>query len=151
MAMWADWLGPSATIVGIDTHLVPVIPTPSNVHLYQGDGTDPELAERIITEWGPPHVVIDDGSHVGAEQWAGLRAWWPWLRQGGLHFIEDLEVVEVPSYAAEPLLPRLTLLARDLALHETPALSFLSFFRQLVVMGKPSGAAPGVAEVAGAL
>jgi hypothetical protein len=48
------------------------------------------LKERLRTEQ-PVDLIIDDGSHTLPDQVAGVRALWPYLRDGGVYVVEDLQ------------------------------------------------------------
>lgn len=58
---------PRSTIVGLDLHSKDLPHLGRRVHVVQGDQSSPDDLGRIIDRFGPPDVVIDDGSHVGGD------------------------------------------------------------------------------------
>lgn len=88
---------PMAEIVGLD--LSPRGPTNTDdlttagVNFILGDQTDMALLESL----GAFDVVVDDGSHVPADQMLSFLTLFPRMNSGGWYFIEDLHT----SYAVE--------------------------------------------------
>jgi hypothetical protein len=64
-----------------------------------GDQSDPEVLARWIHETGGGFdVIVDDGGHTTAQQWATLVGLWPGLLPGGRLFIEDMGASRSPVY-----------------------------------------------------
>jgi len=73
LQMWKRYFGPHAQIVGIDIN-------PECIHFQEdqiavgiGDQSDPGFLNTIVTEFGYPDVVLDDGSHVMEHLAASFR------------------------------------------------------------------------------
>jgi hypothetical protein len=95
--MWRRYLGKQATIVGIDINeqRTDRVDPPNYVRI--GSQADPLFLLSVIEEFGPPDVVLDDGSHIASHQRASFAALFDALQDGGLYIIEDLHT----SYWAE--------------------------------------------------
>lgn len=77
---------------------------PQGCELLQCDINNRALISQIAIDRGPFDVIIDDGSHLAADQLAGFDMLWPHLAPSGLYFVEDLELnyesnVWGPSYS----------------------------------------------------
>ena len=94
---WGSWL-PNATVVGVDLNLPSTDLLPNNVRLWKGDGTSPDLARQVVETFGRPDVVVDDGSHKWGEQRRAFEAWWPYIKPGGWHVVEDLHTSFDPRW-----------------------------------------------------
>lgn len=97
LEIWRRYFGPDATIVGLDLNPA----TRDNVDLpnrvYIGHQADPALLGTAIAENGPFDIVIDDGSHIAADQLATLRTLWPALVDGGIYVVEDTMTSYLPG------------------------------------------------------
>ena len=61
LRMWKRFF-PRAQVVGLDIVDKSFVEAP-RIHVYTGDQTDAALLARIVDEYGPFLVVVDDGSH----------------------------------------------------------------------------------------
>jgi hypothetical protein len=66
LAMWRRYLHPESVIVGldIDPNCASFDRPDESIHVRIGDQSDPNFLNRIVGEFGPFDLVIDDGSHV---------------------------------------------------------------------------------------
>ena len=87
--LWRDYM-PRATIVGLDIHPKELPFLGRRVHVVQGDQASPDDLGRILDRFGVPDVVIDDGSHVGADVISSFTYLFNRMRTGGIYVIEDL-------------------------------------------------------------
>ena len=76
---------PAATVIGADRNPVPGLDVVQIVTPDYGP-----LRDRLRAEQ-PVDLIIDDGSHTLPDQVAGVRALWPYLRDGGVYVVEDLQ------------------------------------------------------------
>lgn len=89
LQVWRQYFGPSAMIVGIDKDPRSLESQPPE-QIVLGEQTNRDTLDRAITFLGgPPHIVIDDGSHCGKHQWKTFDFLFPQLPDGSLYFIED--------------------------------------------------------------
>ena len=96
LKMWRDYLGPRATIIGIDlsnrTRVYernPVYGSPDRI--FVGDQASPALWEYFKAQVPRVDVFLDDGGHMHAMQRATLDALWTHLRPGGVYICEDVQ------------------------------------------------------------
>ena len=61
--MWERYLGPYATIVGIDIDEKCARFSKDGITIRIGSQSDPAFLESVIAEFGVPSIVLDDGSH----------------------------------------------------------------------------------------
>jgi cephalosporin hydroxylase len=95
-AFWKA-LFPQAAVVGLDLKLRPWLradPAPDGVIYREGDQADVGRLREIAAEHGPFDLIIDDGSHVAADQETTIRALLPRVRSGGFYVIEDIQTTE---------------------------------------------------------
>jgi hypothetical protein len=95
--MWRRYFGDEATIVGIDINeqCVDRVDPPNVVRI--GSQADPNFLRTVLSEFGSPDVVLDDGSHIASHQRASFDAFFNSVKDGGLYIIEDIHT----SYWAE--------------------------------------------------
>jgi hypothetical protein len=67
--------------------------------IFAGDQASvPFLDEFIKQAGGDWDVIIDDGGHTMAQQRTSLSVLWPYVKEGGIYFIEDLATSYHPAY-----------------------------------------------------
>jgi Methyltransferase domain len=90
LEMWRRYFGPTATIVGIDIdpECANRVDPPNHVRI--GSQDDPKFLAKVLAEFGPPDVVLDDGSHIARHQRASFEILFPKLTDDGLYVIEDM-------------------------------------------------------------
>ena len=96
--MWRRYFGNEATIIGIDINkdCATRVDPPNLVRI--GSQADPKFLQSVIEEFGPPDVVLDDGSHIATHQRASFDILFPRLKEGGLYIIEDLHTSYWPEW-----------------------------------------------------
>jgi hypothetical protein len=87
--VWRDYLSRSK-IVGLDLFPKDLPFLGRRVHVVQGDQASKEDLGQIVERFGPPDVVIDDGSHRAADVLASFTYLFDLIRPGGIYVIEDL-------------------------------------------------------------
>jgi len=88
--LWRKYLGPKATIFGIDIDpsCASKVSAPNQVRI--GSQDDPEFLRGVVEEMGGVDLILDDGSHKGYHIITSFRALFPLLSDGGLYVIEDM-------------------------------------------------------------
>jgi len=89
LQLWKKYFGPRATIVGLD--IVPGYAfEESQIHVRIGDQSDVNFLQSVFNEFGPPDIVIDDGSHRMNDIWASFEFLYPVMSRDGIYVVEDL-------------------------------------------------------------
>lgn len=98
LQMWRNWLGPHACIVGLDVNPACKRYEEAQIEVRIGDQSDAAFLASVVTEFGPPDVVLDDGSHLMSHLGATFRYLYPRLDQRGVYMVEDLHTAYWPNY-----------------------------------------------------
>lgn len=88
--MWKRYFGPLALIVSLDIRPECQAFADDQVHIRIGDQSDPAFLDRVLQEFGPPDVVLDDGSHQMRHVVATFQHLYPKMAQEGVYMVEDL-------------------------------------------------------------
>jgi hypothetical protein len=86
---WKKFLGPGATIVGIDINPICTEAEEDQVLVRVGDQSDLRFLEGLIDEFGPPDIVIDDGSHLMSHICTSLEYLYPRMPKNAVYLVED--------------------------------------------------------------
>lgn len=98
LQMWKRFLGPHARIVGIDVRPECAEFSEDQIEVRIGDQSNPEFLNSILQEFGPPDVVLDDGSHMMAHIEASFRHLYPRMARTGVYIVEDLHTAYWPGF-----------------------------------------------------
>jgi cephalosporin hydroxylase len=90
LPLWRRFFGPMATVIGIDIDPDCAQYEEDGVHIRIGDQSNKEFLQSIISEFGQPDIVLDDGSHQMAHIKASFEFLYPTLSKNGLYIVEDL-------------------------------------------------------------
>lgn len=88
--MWKHYFGPTARIVTIDIRDNAAYAEPQ-VYPRQGNQADPAFLEALLAEFGPPDIVLDDGSHHMLHINASFDVLFPRMSPAGTYLVEDLD------------------------------------------------------------
>ena len=88
LQMWKSFLGPFAQVVGVD-----IMPAASRfaelqIEIRIGNQSDPAFLDKLVDEYGPFDVVVDDGSHMMSDVCASFAALYE--QTTGVYMVEDL-------------------------------------------------------------
>lgn len=84
-----EYLGPHATLVGMDIDPIAVEVASARHTVVLGDQTDPDQLLSVADRFGPFDVVIDDGGHTMEQQIASITTLLPLVTEGGVYIVED--------------------------------------------------------------
>lgn len=87
--VWRDYF-PGAIIYGLDINPEAHVTGESRIKTFLGDATDKKIISKIAQDVGPFDIVVDDGSHRAEEQLKTAQLLLPYVKSGGLYFIEDV-------------------------------------------------------------
>lgn len=100
LRMWQRYFR-RGRIYGLDVYDKSQIRGP-RLRTIQGDQNDPEFLRELGERIGPLDVIVDDGSHVNEHVLTSFDALFPYLRNGGLYVIEDLDTTYWPGFGGAP-------------------------------------------------
>lgn len=98
LQMWKRFLGPYATIVGIDIRPECATFVEDQIEVRIGKQSDADFLLSLCREFGAPDIVIDDGSHVMTDISASFSTLYPILARTGVYVVEDLHTAYWPEY-----------------------------------------------------
>jgi hypothetical protein len=98
LGMWRRWLGPLATIVGLDIDPRCKAHEDEAVHVRIGDQADPAFLQAVVDEFGPPDIVLDDGGHRMDQIAASFDFLYPRMGKNAVYMVEDLHTAYWPRF-----------------------------------------------------
>ena len=98
LQQWRRYLGPFAIIVGIDIYPRCKQVEEEQVHVRIGSQTDLAFLASVVAEFGPPDIVIDDGSHLQQHVNATFAFLCPQIAKNGVYLVEDLHAAYWPDH-----------------------------------------------------
>jgi methyltransferase family protein len=90
LQMWKRYFGPHATIVGIDILPECKAYEEDQIEVRIGAQQDERFLQSVLDEFGPPDIVLDDGSHVMSHITRTFELLYPKLPKNGIYMVEDL-------------------------------------------------------------
>lgn len=100
IAMWKEYFGKGATIVGIDIepNCKQYENKSENIFVEIGNQSDLRFLDSVLEKYGIPNIVIDDGSHEMYDLVTTFRHIYPKLNDGSIYLAEDLHTcyIEYP-------------------------------------------------------
>jgi 23S rRNA U2552 (ribose-2'-O)-methylase RlmE/FtsJ len=98
LQMWRQYFGPHATIVGIDINKDCKQHEEDNIHVCIGNQSDHVFLEEVLMKFGPPDIVLDDGSHKMSDIKATFSFLYDKLQKNGIYLVEDLHTAYWEEY-----------------------------------------------------
>jgi hypothetical protein len=98
LAMWQQYLGPEATVIGLDVDETARRAVGDSFVVEIGDQADQEVLRRVERAHGPFDIVIDDGGHRMEQQRATVETLFPLLADDGVLVVEDCHTSYWPEY-----------------------------------------------------
>ena len=98
LQMWKRYLGPHAQIVGIDIEPRCAEFEDDQIAVRIGSQDDSAFLDRVVAEFGPLDIVIDDGSHVQAHVAASFAHLYAGMSKNGVYLVEDLHTAYWPDF-----------------------------------------------------
>ncbi len=106
LQLWKTYLGPHAQIVGIDIRPECAAFEEDQIAVRIGSQSDPVFLEQLLTEFGQPDIVIDDGSHVMSDVVATFTFLYPRVAETGVYLVEDMHTAYWDEYGGGLRRPR---------------------------------------------
>ena len=98
LAMWKDYLGPGARIVGIDINPACKAHEAENIEIFIGSQDDPDLIKQFLVKYPRPDIVLDDGSHRMAHMIRSFELLYDHVSPRGVYIVEDTHTCYWPEY-----------------------------------------------------
>jgi hypothetical protein len=98
LQIWKEFLGPLATIVGLDIRPECAEFEEDQIHVRIGDQSNPSFLHSVVEEFGAPHVILDDGSHRMDDVKASFQSLYPHVVPDGVYAVEDLHTAYWDDY-----------------------------------------------------
>ena len=96
--MWKRFFGPFAQIVGIDIEPACKSFEEDQLAIRIGNQNNSHFLQEIIAEFGPPDIVLDDGSHMMTDILASFNTIYPKMRSNSIYCVEDLHTAYWSEY-----------------------------------------------------
>jgi cephalosporin hydroxylase len=89
LAMWKEYLGPGAKIIGIDINPDCKQHEGDNIDIFIGSQDDPELIETVLKKYPHIDIVLDDGSHMMRHMIKSFELLYDFVDARGVYMVED--------------------------------------------------------------
>ena len=89
LAMWKAYFGPGSRIVGLDIEPKCKAHEEEDIEIFIGSQDDPAVLGAILEKYGPPDIVIDDGSHRMEHMTATFDLLYDRISPNGVYLVED--------------------------------------------------------------
>ena len=97
LQLWKEYLGPFVQVVGIDIVDRREVEE-DQIAVRVGNQGDVGFLRGVVDEFGPPDVVIDDGSHVMDDVIGTFCFLYPCMSPIGCYMVEDLHTAYWEQY-----------------------------------------------------
>lgn len=98
LQMWREFFGSETVVCGLDVSPKETKFGDPKIQVIVGSQTDNGSLQDAVERLPGLHLVVDDGSHVGAHQRKSFEYLWPKLAYGGLYIVEDLHTAYWREY-----------------------------------------------------
>lgn len=98
LKMWQRYLGPYATVVGIDIDPACRRLEAPGIKVRIGDQADPAFLDDVVNEFGVPDIVLDDGSHHMDHVRQTFEHLYPHMGRDAVYMVEDLHTGYLEEY-----------------------------------------------------
>lgn len=98
LQLWREYFNSKAAIIGVDIQDKTNLAGETNAKIMVGDQGDRNFWAMAKPQIGNPHIIIDDGSHMCADQLMTFHELFPILQDGGLYVIEDIHTSYREAY-----------------------------------------------------
>ena len=96
LRMWGEYF-PRGMIYGIDLQDKRCIAS-TRIKVFTGSQNDLTFLKKVAAEIGQIDIVIDDGSHINEHVITSFHTLFPYLADGGIYAIEDVQSSYLPQF-----------------------------------------------------
>lgn len=90
LGMWQRYFGPLAVVVGIDIDPACKEHESPGINIRIGDQSDEKFLASVVSEFGIPDVVLDDGSHIMSHVNKTFEYFYPMMPKNSVYMVEDM-------------------------------------------------------------
>ena len=90
LQMWKRYFGPHARIIGLDIDANCKQFEEDQIEIRIGAQQDVDFLQSVVDEFGPPDIVLDDGSHIMSHICTSFNFLYPRLPISGIYLVESL-------------------------------------------------------------
>jgi hypothetical protein len=101
LLMWASYFR-RGRIYGIDVFDKTAL-SRGRIKVLQCSQVDRESLAALAREAGPFDFIVDDGSHRNEHQIESFRILWPFVKDGGVYIVEDVQTSYWPAFGGAAL------------------------------------------------
>ena len=98
LAMWKDYFGPGAKIVGLDINPDCKRHEAENVEIFIGSQRDGAVLGAVKDKYPRIDIVLDDGSHRSPDMIASFEALYDHVQPYGVYLVEDTHANYWPDW-----------------------------------------------------
>lgn len=96
LRMWERYF-PKSMIYSIDIYEKSALQE-KRIKIFQGSQADEPFLKNICGQIGPLDIIIDDGSHTVSHVLTSFKTLFPFLKEGGIYVIEDIQSSYWPNF-----------------------------------------------------
>lgn len=89
LRMWKAYF-PKAMIYAIDIYEKKAHEE-NRIKIFQGSQADADFLKLVCKKTGPLDIIVDDGSHINSHVLITFKTLFPFLKEGGIYVIEDVQ------------------------------------------------------------
>lgn len=90
--------GRTRCIIGVDIEDACKTYEESQISVRIGDQSNTEFLSAVCEEFGPPDIVLDDGSHLMSDVRASFDFLYPRVARSGVYVVEDMQTAYWPEF-----------------------------------------------------
>jgi phosphoribosylcarboxyaminoimidazole (NCAIR) mutase len=98
LAMWKDYFGKGARIVGLDLNPECKRHESSDIEIFIGSQSDQDTLQDIKTKYPEIDIVLDDGSHRSPDMIASFHHLYDHVQPRGVYMVEDTHANYWPDW-----------------------------------------------------
>ena len=101
LRMWKNFF-PKGRIYSLDIHNKSLLQE-SRIRIFKGSQVDFTFLKSMMEEVGTPDIIIDDGSHINEHVIESFKFLFPYLKDGGIYVIEDMQTSYWESFGGDSI------------------------------------------------
>ena len=99
LRMWKNYFH-RGQVYSLDIHDKSLLQE-DRVRIFHGSQVDFEFLGNMMQEVGNPDIIIDDGSHINEHVIETFKFLFPYLKEGGIYVIEDMQTSYWESFGGD--------------------------------------------------